>query len=111
MLSFMIAKLQCVVLDCADVGELSAFYQALLGGVVNRPDPRWSLGDGWAPPCSTTAPARAAGASSPIRPATRSASSRSSRVRRQRLGSRNEVLRMTTAIPAQPNAETVIAVM
>ncbi len=44
----MIAKLQCVVLDCADVAELSRFYQSLLGGVVNQPDPRWSLGDSWA---------------------------------------------------------------
>ncbi len=43
-----VAKLQCVVLDCADVDVLSRFYQSLLGGVVNRPDPRWSLGDGWA---------------------------------------------------------------
>lgn len=47
-LPFVIAKLQCVVLDCSDVGELSRFYQSLLGGVVNRPDPRWSLGEGWA---------------------------------------------------------------
>ncbi|MCY0958775.1 VOC family protein [Streptomyces sp. H27-H5] len=44
----MIAKLQCVVLDCADVVELSRFYQSLLGGVVNQPDPRWSLDDDWA---------------------------------------------------------------
>ncbi|MEW2495120.1 VOC family protein [Streptomyces nodosus] len=44
----MIAELQCVVLDCPDVVELSRFYQQLLGGTVNRPDPRWSLGDGWA---------------------------------------------------------------
>ncbi|MCF4137757.1 VOC family protein [Streptomyces sp. Tue 6430] len=44
----MIAKLQCVVLDCADVAQLSRFYQSLLGGAVNRPDPRWSLGDSWA---------------------------------------------------------------
>ncbi|POX45535.1 VOC family protein [Streptomyces sp. Ru72] len=44
----MIAKLQCVVLDCADVVELSSFYQSLLGGVVNQPDPRWSLGNSWA---------------------------------------------------------------
>jgi catechol 2,3-dioxygenase-like lactoylglutathione lyase family enzyme len=43
-----IAKLECVVLDCADVAQLARFYQALLGGVVNRPDPRWSLGAGWA---------------------------------------------------------------
>lgn len=44
----MIAKLQCVVLDCADVAELSTFYHSLLGGALNRPDPRWSLSDGWA---------------------------------------------------------------
>ena len=44
----MIANLQCVVLDCADAFELAAFYRALLGGVVNQPDPRWSLSDGWA---------------------------------------------------------------
>ncbi|WP_073948188.1 VOC family protein [Streptomyces kebangsaanensis] len=44
----MIAKLQCVVLDCVDVLELSRFYQSLLGGMVNQPDPRWSLDDGWA---------------------------------------------------------------
>ncbi|MGV9939499.1 VOC family protein [Streptomyces sp. NPDC003401] len=43
----MIAKLQCVVLDCADVVALSGFYQSLLGGTVNQPDPRWSLGDDW----------------------------------------------------------------
>jgi len=43
-----IAKLQCVVLDCADVVELSRFYQSLLGGVVNQPDPRWSVDDDWA---------------------------------------------------------------
>lgn len=44
----MIAKLQCVVLDCTDVLELARFYLSLLGGVVNQPDPRWSLSDGWA---------------------------------------------------------------
>ncbi|MFB8038696.1 VOC family protein [Streptomyces sp. NPDC056004] len=44
----MIAKPQCVVLDCADVVELPRFYQSLLGGVVNQPDPRWSVGEGWA---------------------------------------------------------------
>jgi hypothetical protein len=43
-----IAKLQCVVLDCADVLELSRFYQSLLGGVVNQPDVRWSPGESWA---------------------------------------------------------------
>lgn len=44
----MIGKLQCVVLDCPDAQELARFYQALLGGEVNRPDARWSLGRGWA---------------------------------------------------------------
>ncbi|MFC0432366.1 VOC family protein [Kutzneria buriramensis] len=44
----MIAKLQCVVLDCPDIVALSGFYQALLGGVVNQPDPRWALDDRWA---------------------------------------------------------------
>jgi catechol 2,3-dioxygenase-like lactoylglutathione lyase family enzyme len=24
------------------------FYRSLLGGVVNQPDPQWSLGEGWA---------------------------------------------------------------
>jgi catechol 2,3-dioxygenase-like lactoylglutathione lyase family enzyme len=43
-----IAKLQCVVLDCPDPGELARFYAALLGGAVNQPDPRWMLSDGWA---------------------------------------------------------------
>lgn len=43
----MIAKLQCVVLDCSDPVELSRFYRSLLGGVVNRPDPRWSLDEDW----------------------------------------------------------------
>ncbi|MFD3545473.1 VOC family protein [Streptomyces sp. NPDC058655] len=44
----MIAKLQCVVLDCADVLPLARFYRSLLGGEVNRPDPRWTLDDDWA---------------------------------------------------------------
>ncbi|MEU3401946.1 VOC family protein [Streptomyces filamentosus] len=43
----MIAKLQCVVLDCPDVLELARFYRSLLGGEVNRPDPRWSLDEHW----------------------------------------------------------------
>ncbi|MFI8513371.1 VOC family protein [Streptomyces sp. NPDC085460] len=43
----MIATVQCVVLDCPDVRELARFYQALLGGAVDRPDPRWSLDDDW----------------------------------------------------------------
>jgi Glyoxalase-like domain len=40
-----IAKLQCVVLDCPDVLELAGFYQSLLGGAVNEPDPRWAVSD------------------------------------------------------------------
>jgi catechol 2,3-dioxygenase-like lactoylglutathione lyase family enzyme len=40
----MIGTLQCVVLDCPDVAALASFYQAVLGGVVNQPDPRWSTG-------------------------------------------------------------------
>lgn len=43
----MIASLQCVVLDCADAVELAQFYQSLLGGVINQPDPRWSPGENW----------------------------------------------------------------
>ncbi|WP_426365318.1 VOC family protein [Streptomyces sp. E-08] len=43
----MIAELQCVVLDCSAPRELAVFYRAVLGGDVDRPDPRWSLGDGW----------------------------------------------------------------
>ena len=43
----MIATLECVVLDCPDVHELARFYQALLGGEINRPDHRWSINDDW----------------------------------------------------------------
>ena len=43
----MTASLQCVVLDCPDNEVLARFYHALLGGEVNRPDRRWSLGGGW----------------------------------------------------------------
>jgi hypothetical protein len=41
----MIGKLQCVVLDCPDALELAQFYQSLLGGAVNQPDPRWAVSD------------------------------------------------------------------
>ncbi|MET7303090.1 VOC family protein [Embleya sp. NPDC005575] len=44
----MVGRVQCVVLDCADVRELARFYAALLGGEVNRPDPRWAVGDEFA---------------------------------------------------------------
>ena len=43
----MIATLQCVVLDRSDALELAHFYQVLLGGVINQPDPRWSLDENW----------------------------------------------------------------
>jgi hypothetical protein len=43
-----IGNLQCVVLDCPDAGGLAEFYESLLGGTVNQPDPRWSLDDRWA---------------------------------------------------------------
>jgi catechol 2,3-dioxygenase-like lactoylglutathione lyase family enzyme len=43
----MIADLQCVVLDCPDPAELAAFYHELLGGEIDRPDPRWSLHASW----------------------------------------------------------------
>jgi predicted enzyme related to lactoylglutathione lyase len=44
----MSGSLQCVVLDCPDVTVLANFYQALLGGIVNQPDPRWSTSAGFA---------------------------------------------------------------
>ncbi|MFC9243748.1 VOC family protein [Streptomyces sp. NPDC057136] len=44
----MIAELQCVVLDCPDPLRLAGFYGALLGGTVNRPDPRWAVDESWA---------------------------------------------------------------
>ena len=34
--------MQCVVLDCPDPAALAGFYRAILGGVVNRADARWS---------------------------------------------------------------------
>ena len=43
----MIGTLQCLVLDCPDPGALARFYAAVLGGEVDRPDRRWSLGAGW----------------------------------------------------------------
>lgn len=44
----MIAELQCVVLDCPKPRLLADFYQALLGGEVNRRDRRWGVGEKWA---------------------------------------------------------------
>jgi catechol 2,3-dioxygenase-like lactoylglutathione lyase family enzyme len=43
-----IGRLQCVVLDCPDVRQLAQFYQAILGGEVNRRDRRWATDDDWA---------------------------------------------------------------
>ncbi|WP_371497703.1 VOC family protein [Kitasatospora sp. NBC_00374] len=43
----MIGKLQCVVLDCHYPAGLAHFYAELLGGEVDRPDPRWSLDEEW----------------------------------------------------------------
>ncbi|WP_283136070.1 VOC family protein [Rhizohabitans arisaemae] len=43
----MIANLQCVVLDCPDPGGLARFYQAILGGVVDKPDGQWSVDEEW----------------------------------------------------------------
>jgi Glyoxalase-like domain len=45
-----LATLECVVLDCPDLGRLAAFYRSLLGGSINQPDPRWNVGDRWATP-------------------------------------------------------------
>ncbi|MFI6153260.1 VOC family protein [Kitasatospora sp. NPDC051170] len=43
----MIGKLQCLVIDCSEPAALARFYAALLGGEVDRPDGRWSLGESW----------------------------------------------------------------
>ncbi|MFF8378599.1 VOC family protein [Streptomyces sp. NPDC015661] len=42
----MIGRLRCVVVDCPDALELAAFYQKLIGGEIERPDPRWAVGEG-----------------------------------------------------------------
>jgi Glyoxalase-like domain len=43
-----LATLECVVLDCPDPAKLAAFYRSLVGGSINQPDPRWTVGDRWA---------------------------------------------------------------
>ncbi|MFE1904560.1 VOC family protein [Streptomyces gardneri] len=43
----MIAELQCLVIDCPAPRALAEFYRQVLGGEVDRPDPRWSLGEAW----------------------------------------------------------------
>ncbi|MBO1337011.1 VOC family protein [Streptomyces sp. VRA16 Mangrove soil] len=42
-----VGTLQCTVLDCPDPHTLARFYATLLGGEVNRPDPRWACGADW----------------------------------------------------------------
>jgi predicted enzyme related to lactoylglutathione lyase len=41
----LIGKVQCVVVDCPNALELAHFYQILLGGMVNQPDPRWAVSE------------------------------------------------------------------
>ncbi|NYV75995.1 VOC family protein [Streptomyces sp. UH6] len=43
----MIATLQCVVIDCPRPRELAAFYRRVLGGEVDKQDPRWSTDATW----------------------------------------------------------------
>lgn len=43
-----IAELECIVVDCPHPDRLATFYQTILGGAIDQPDPRWSLDDGWA---------------------------------------------------------------
>lgn len=43
----MIGTLQCIVLDCHYPAALARFYAALLGGEIDRPDPRWTVGERW----------------------------------------------------------------
>jgi Glyoxalase-like domain len=42
-----VGRLQCVVLDCPEAADLARFYQSLLGGEINRTDPRWTTGEGF----------------------------------------------------------------
>jgi hypothetical protein len=44
----MIATLQTQVLNCPEPRALAVFYAALLGGEVDRPDPRWALDEDFA---------------------------------------------------------------
>ncbi|EDY45584.1 VOC family protein [Streptomyces sp. SPB074] len=44
----MIASLQTQVLNCPEPRALALFYARLLGGEVDRPDPRWALGEDFA---------------------------------------------------------------
>lgn len=42
-----IGSVQCTVLDAPDPVALARFYAGLLGGEVDRPDPRWSCDADW----------------------------------------------------------------
>ncbi|WP_370961353.1 VOC family protein [Amycolatopsis sp. cg9] len=42
------ATLQCIVLDCPEPVALARFYQAVAGGDVDRPDPRWRVDEDFA---------------------------------------------------------------
>jgi len=42
------ATLQCIVLDCPEPVVLARFYQAVAGGDVDRPDPRWRVDEDFA---------------------------------------------------------------
>ncbi|MEU6444531.1 VOC family protein [Streptomyces sp. NPDC047046] len=44
----MIATLQTQVLNCPKPRDLAVFYARLLGGEVDRRDPRWALDEGFA---------------------------------------------------------------
>ncbi|MFI9269376.1 VOC family protein [Kitasatospora sp. NPDC052896] len=43
----MIGSLESIVLDCHYPAGLAHFYAAVLGGEVDRPDPRWELDEEW----------------------------------------------------------------
>ena len=44
----MIGELECVIIDCPSPHKLAEFYRTLIGGEVNKPDPRWLIEPGWA---------------------------------------------------------------
>ncbi|MFF0558304.1 VOC family protein [Streptomyces sp. NPDC004266] len=52
----MIGRLRCAVLDCPDARELALFYQGLLGGEVECPDPALAVGEGSAVLCDEGGP-------------------------------------------------------
>ncbi|MDH6137415.1 hypothetical protein P3T37_006847 [Kitasatospora sp. MAA4] len=52
----MIGTLQCVLLDCHYPAALARFYAALLGGEIDRPDPRFVLDEDWSTLHTPTGP-------------------------------------------------------